>query len=535
MTSRRSVRSLVLCCTAVITLSACGGLGTRVTTLPPGFTTLRKPLTLQRGPEGYDCGPEAVQAVFEYHGVSVPLADLIKELYDPKRKGTLTLQVPPVVRRYGFEPLLDNGSIGALKRAIDAGFPPIIMVRFSETLAHFFVVSGYSDAGRQIVCEDYDYKKLLIPYDRLLPIWKKADNFFMVLRPIEDLLGAAERFASRNEHPRAIEYFLKHLERDANSFRAHAGIGHSYFALAQYERAFEHFRRAHDLEPTGLKLDRETADLVAKTSAARPDDAPIAALRRGFSLLPLPFAPLKRAVELKLYPIAVVQGAAQVLANPEDVDRKLTPESKAFLLAPVVDFMPAASRLEQQQRSDAALDLYLMAIRRNGSEPRAHLGAGNCSYALRRLDTAVEHYARAHELRPKDPEIQNNFANALVELKRDLPKAEQLAGTAAQSFRERFDELEMKLRSSKSEDERKVLSQDFERARRCLAAAYGTLGQARAAQGKWEFALAAFLQSLETLPATATAQRARRCAEIAECYEKLGMPDKAREYRNRAK
>lgn len=547
MTFRRSVLSLIFCAAALL-LSACGGIGTRVSTIPPDFTTLRKPMTLQRGPEGYDCGPEAVQAVFEYHGVGVPLADLIKDLYDPKKKGTLTLQVPPVVRRYGFEAILEDGSIGNLKRYIDAGFPPIIMVRFNETLAHFFVVSGYSDSNRQIVCEDYDYKKLLIPYDNLLPIWKKADNFFMVLRPIEDLLGAAERFASRNEHPKAIEFFLKHLDRDANSFRAHVGLGNSYLELAQYEKAFEHYRRAHELEPCGLKVD-QAIDVILRTCKTT-SEAVDAAHREGFDPKLLNGAPaaLRNALDHKLVPIVMLKGEAHVIVSCDEAQRKMSSEgaeihyddweragAHMMVLAPVLDYLPKASRFEQNQSFEMALTLYLFSIRRNSSEARAHYGAANCFYALRQIDKAIDHYGQAHQLQPNDPEIQNNLANALVEAKRDLIRAEQLAGTAVQTFRQRFDELETKLRSSKREEERKELSQKFERTRRHLAAAYATLGQARAAQGKWEFALAAFLQSLETLPATAAGQRAKRCAEIAECYERLGMPDKAREYRDRDK
>lgn len=547
MTVRRVVLP-VLVLLGPLLLNACGGIGTRVRTLPPDFRTLNRSMTLTRGPEGYDCGPEAIQAVFDYHGVHVPLTDLIRDLYNPAQKGTLTPRVPPVVRRYGFEPVLSSGSIGALKRIIDEGFPPIIMVRFNRSLAHFFVVSGYSDSHRKIVCEDYDHHKLLIPYDELIPIWQQADFFLMVLRPAQDLLGLAERFAERNEHPKAIEFYLKHLERDPDSFRAHAGIGNSYFELGRYDEAFKHYRRAFELEPCGLKPE-PTIDLIVRTCRTTAE-APTVARREGFELKLLANAPaaLQQALDHGLIPIVMVHEAAHAIVSCDQTRRKIKSAAveisyddweragaPMMVLAPVVDYLPKASRFEQDRDFETALSLYLFSLRRNPSESRAHLGAANCYYALRQIERAIDHYTQAYRLQPNDPEIQNNLANALVEATRDLPRAEQLAGAAAQTLRRSFDELETALGAARSEQERKELSRKFERTRRHLAAAYGTLGQARAAQGKWELALAAFLQSLETLPATATAQRSRRCAEIAECYEKLGMPDKARDYRHREK
>ena len=98
------------------------------------------------------CGPAALAAVLRYHGEEVAAADIADDIYLPHYRGSLNLDLLIYARKRGFEVWANEGSAGAVRRAIARDRPAICMVRRGNVVArrnHYVVVRGY-DSDRKV-------------------------------------------------------------------------------------------------------------------------------------------------------------------------------------------------------------------------------------------------------------------------------------------------------------------------------------------------------------------------------------------------
>ncbi len=192
------------------------------------------------------------------------------------------------------------------------------------------------------------------------------------------------------------------------------------------------------------------------------------------------------------------------------------------------DFHRQAANLEAEGLTKEAAALYRKALALEEDHYEARTGLGNCLLAEGKLEDALAEYRRAREANAADPRLLNNLANVLLELKRDAAEAEIASERAVAEF----DRL---LRAAREEVDREpqpslrmLKGRDLPRLERDLAHGLGTLGQARAANGKHVPAIAAWKASYDHLPLTAFDFRAKRLYEIALSSRALGMPAEAR-------
>lgn len=170
-----------------------------VASLPPdpsehGFQMVNG-VALPHGDVAYYCGPEVITAVLRYHGDPVTFEQAVLALYDPKRNGTLSLDMAKFARSRGFEARFAKGTIAEVEDEVLDGRPAILMLDVGRlpaewqlpfktaTMYHYFVVVGVNANARQLVAEGYGGTKQLLSYDALEIAWEPAGHYLLTIRP----------------------------------------------------------------------------------------------------------------------------------------------------------------------------------------------------------------------------------------------------------------------------------------------------------------------------------------------------------------
>jgi len=250
--------SLLLC-----TLVACNGsIGKRIPELPSdareqGYVLLPAPIELPEGQTTYDCGPESLGAVLRYWKKPFNVETLSRALINPELRSTATTKIAPFVRRLGFSATLHPGSMYRLKNAIDDGKPPIIAVRLSKVLSHYYVVSGYNDRLQVVVCEEVNNEKTLIPYAKLDDIWRETGYFYLDIAPSTAAsdYDAGVEYEKAYNYTSAAEMYRRVLKVDPKFHEARLGLGNCLLAegrLGEARREYETVLQAMPTDPKAL-------------------------------------------------------------------------------------------------------------------------------------------------------------------------------------------------------------------------------------------------------------------------------------------
>jgi tetratricopeptide (TPR) repeat protein len=192
------------------------------------------------------------------------------------------------------------------------------------------------------------------------------------------------------------------------------------------------------------------------------------------------------------------------------------------------DFHRQAANLEAEGLVKDAAALYRKALELDPEHYEARTGLGNCLLADGKLEESLAEYRQARQTNASDPRLLNNFANVLLELKRDSVEAEAAAEQAVDEFDRLWRQASEEVAREPLASIRAIKGRDLPRLERDLAHGLGTLGQARAANGKHDLAVAAWTASYRHLPVTAFDFRAKRLYEIALSRRALAMPAEAR-------
>ena len=99
------------------------------------------------------CLPLAISAVSKYWNVNLPLSEAkeIAKKY-PNMRGSILIEGIELAQRHGLGSLILHSSISELKKIIDMGIPPIVILPgLYETVQHSSVISGYDDTEKTIL------------------------------------------------------------------------------------------------------------------------------------------------------------------------------------------------------------------------------------------------------------------------------------------------------------------------------------------------------------------------------------------------
>ncbi|MCK5708010.1 MAG: C39 family peptidase [Candidatus Aureabacteria bacterium] len=136
------------------------------------------------------CGPASISMLFNYYDKNISQDEVAKHIYNPKIKGTLSIDLLLFVRNLDFYSEIYSSSIQDLKKKIDEGFPVIVMTKGDPNNSwsffknyHFFVIYGYDDKKNIFYCHSEDMKASELPFKKLLGAWKETNCCAFIIYP----------------------------------------------------------------------------------------------------------------------------------------------------------------------------------------------------------------------------------------------------------------------------------------------------------------------------------------------------------------
>jgi len=156
------------------------------------------------------CLPLSVNAVSKYWNIELPLSEAIEKAKKySNTSGGILIEGIELAERHGLSCLILNSDIDKLKRIIQIGIPPIVILPgLHEMVQHASIISGYDDNEKtifhyvpnQTATED-GIQVGVIPEDRFDKLWSEDDRLMILLAPseiISKLMDEDENIAKSN-------------------------------------------------------------------------------------------------------------------------------------------------------------------------------------------------------------------------------------------------------------------------------------------------------------------------------------------------
>lgn len=247
------------------------------------------------------CLPLVITVVSKYWGVDLPFSEAkeISKKY-PNMKGSIMIEGIELAERHGLTSLILSSSIKELKKIIDTGIPPIVILPgIQDTVQHASVISGYDETERTIIhyfpqpdtvgvipekkfdqqwSEDGRLMLLIAPSDILSKLHpeniklEKSNRFCFIserLRLQKKLSDAVNTLKKALEidqtnstalcllggmlndqnSPEAVKYYQKSIEYNKSCYLAYRGLGNYYLKMKDYLNAEKYYTKAIEINP----------------------------------------------------------------------------------------------------------------------------------------------------------------------------------------------------------------------------------------------------------------------------------------------
>lgn len=164
-------------------LQGCGALHA-----PDGrqVVSLTEPVELADTPffpqKKFQCGPAALATLLQVSDVPVVPAELEKQVYLPKRKGSLQAELLAAVRRYDRLPYVLHDTFTALAAELAAGNPVLVLQNLGFSFSprfHYAVVVGLTD--REVILRSGEKRRLQMQHRAFLRSWQGGNYWAMVV------------------------------------------------------------------------------------------------------------------------------------------------------------------------------------------------------------------------------------------------------------------------------------------------------------------------------------------------------------------
>lgn len=248
------------------------------------------------------CLPLAVSAVSKYWDVSLPISEAkeIAKKY-PNMRGSILIEGIELAERHGLGSLILHSSLPELKKVIDMGIPPIVILPgLFETVQHASVISGYDEKERSIIHYMPQPDQIgVIPEKQFDRMWEEDGRLMIVLAPTDiistlklenkskersnRLCFVSEKLNLQNKPDDAIktlkeaitidgsnstalclmgglyneknmqecvQYYEKSIDYNNSCYLAYRGLGNYYLKARQYKEAASYYTKAIKINPT---------------------------------------------------------------------------------------------------------------------------------------------------------------------------------------------------------------------------------------------------------------------------------------------
>ena len=216
-------------------------------------------MPLVREDEDNICLPLVISVIARYWHQDIPLdeAKKIARKYN-NIKASIMIEGIELAEKHNFNAFIYNGNIRDLKKRIEQGMPPIvIMPGIKDVVQHALVIQGYDDSKRKILTYIPEPDKVgAIEEAKFKELWAEDDNLTLLLVP-EDMsmyvkeqlkflssnraCFEAERLRLLGKHDEAIKLLSNAKESNPRLWYM---LGVIYSDLADSKNAIKCYREA---------------------------------------------------------------------------------------------------------------------------------------------------------------------------------------------------------------------------------------------------------------------------------------------------
>ena len=190
----RGVMRLSVGAWSLVMLLGCAGppLVDRAAAVQAQSETSARRVTVPFFPDYTDqCGPATLASVLTYWGIPTNPWTLKEEIYLPRLKGALPIDLVLAAQSRGLKAEIYRGSLSDLKVQLAAGRPLVALLDLGFTIfpqGHYVVVTGYDDRRRGVYVHSSLDKDVFVSYERFLPSWDKTGRWTLLVTPSESRL-----------------------------------------------------------------------------------------------------------------------------------------------------------------------------------------------------------------------------------------------------------------------------------------------------------------------------------------------------------
>ncbi len=273
------------------------------------------------------CLPLVINAVSKYWGVELPLAEAIEiaKKY-PGVKGSILIEGVELAERYGLSSAILNSSVSELRKMIDMGIPPIVILPgIRDVVQHASLIAGYDEMEKTIFHYIPEPDKIgAIPEEKFDQQWSEDDKLMILLLPsdimseikfenkiklesnrlcfnaeklrlqgkIEDALHLLKRALEINPSNStaacllagilndtnssvAIKYYKQSIGLNPQCYLAYRGLGNYYIKIKDYPNAEKYYTIAVNINPqrfAPIYKNRAISRLEQKKSTLAKED-----------------------------------------------------------------------------------------------------------------------------------------------------------------------------------------------------------------------------------------------------------------------
>lgn len=238
-------------------LAACQSLPPPVPESAPAGRQLEVPFFAQ---DRYQCGPASLAMVMGWAGITVTPEGLVPQVWLPKRKGSLAMELEGAARARGLLVYPVN-TPKALFAEVNAGHPVLVMQNLGFGFLpqwHYAVVTGYRDGGGKVVLNSGQDRNTTSYWNRFIRTWARARYRGFVTLPREEwparvqplplvkALQALEQDAGARD---AAPFWNQAAKRLPGSYLVQFGYGNFLWQQGEHRRAVTAFRAATRAKP----------------------------------------------------------------------------------------------------------------------------------------------------------------------------------------------------------------------------------------------------------------------------------------------
>ena len=252
------------------------------------------------------CLPLPINVVSKYWNIDLPMAEAIESAKKYSGfDGSILIEGIEMAERHGLTCKIIHSSLSELKKIIDLGIPPIVILPgIPEITQHASVITGYDKQEKTILHyiqkgnQEGEQQEGAIPQDIFEKEWSEEGKLLLILAPsdiiasinlendssdksnrlclisekqnilknnseaLESLKQAIE-FDSNNStalnlfgamlnaqnSPECVKYYEQCLQINKNSYLTYNGMGNFYLKTGQFDKAENYYNKAIQINP----------------------------------------------------------------------------------------------------------------------------------------------------------------------------------------------------------------------------------------------------------------------------------------------